>query len=131
VTRLHHRVSAHAAQLTGMLLIGAATVAVFWAAEGLGAAVWTAAILAAFIGFVEIGRRRSDAVATISGVGDERTRALNARAMIACAHVMSYVLVGWWLVSVAAGEPNETIGVLCAVFGVTYLAASALAARRG
>jgi len=44
---------------------------------------------------------------------------------------MSYVLVGWWLVSVAAGEPNETIGVLCAVFGVTYLAASALAARRG
>jgi hypothetical protein len=121
----------HLAQVLGMSVTGGIAVAVFWAAEGPGAAGRTAAILAALIAFIELGRRHSDAVATISGVGDERTRALNARAMTACAHVMAYVLVAWWLVSVAQGHANETVGVLCAVFGLTYVLTAAFAAWRG
>jgi len=44
---------------------------------------------------------------------------------------MAFVLPGWWLVTVAIGEPNETLGILCAIFGVLWVAAVVVLARRG
>jgi hypothetical protein len=43
---------------------------------------------------------------------------------------MSFVLPGWWLVTVAQGDADRTLSVLCAVFGVTFIAAVAVLARR-
>ncbi len=36
---------------------------------------------------------------------------------------MAFVLPGWWLVTVAQGDPNRTLTILCAVFGFTFIAA--------
>jgi hypothetical protein len=44
--------------------------------------------------------------------------------------VMSFLLPGWWLVTVAQGDPNTTLSVLAAVFGVTFIGAVAVLARR-
>jgi hypothetical protein len=43
---------------------------------------------------------------------------------------MSFVLPGWWLVTVAQGEPNNVLSGLCAIFGVTFVVAVAVLARR-
>jgi len=68
-------------QLIGMLGIAAVTFAVFWAAEGIGEAAVAGAILLAFISLVHFGRRRSDTLEVMGGVGDERTRALYTRSV--------------------------------------------------
>jgi hypothetical protein len=44
--------------------------------------------------------------------------------------VMSFLLPGWWLVTVAQGEPNDVLSALCAIFGVTFIVAVAVLARR-
>jgi hypothetical protein len=38
------------------------------------------------------------------------------------------VLPGWWLVTI--GEPNTTPRLLCAVFGIAWLSAAVVLARR-
>jgi hypothetical protein len=43
---------------------------------------------------------------------------------------MAVVLPVWWLVSVAQGDPNETLGLVCALFGVVWLAAVIVLPRR-
>ena len=44
--------------------------------------------------------------------------------------LMAFVLPGWWLVTVAQGDPNRTLTILCAIFGFTFIAAVAVLARR-
>ena len=58
-------------------------------------------------------------------------RTLYTRAIAFAGSVMSYVLPGWWLVTVAQGEPNETLALLCAIFGLTFLVSVFVVARRG
>ena len=41
------------------------------------------------------------------------------------------MLPGWWLVTVAGGEPNETLTLVCALFGVTFIVPTIVVARRG
>lgn len=118
-------------QLAGMFAIGAALVAVFWAAEGIEAAWPAALIMLAFISIVHFGRQRSNTLEVMSGVGDERVRSLYQRAVAYCGMVMAFLLPGWWLVTVAQGDPNETLNILCAIFGVTFVVAVVLVARRG
>jgi 4-amino-4-deoxy-L-arabinose transferase-like glycosyltransferase len=117
-------------QLIGMLGIAAAVFAVFWAAEGLEEAWPAAAILLGFIAILHFGRDRSDTLNVMSGVGDERTRSLYTRAVAVAGSVMAFLLPGWWLVTVAQGDPDRTLTVLCAVFGFTFIAAVAVLARR-
>jgi TctA family transporter len=116
-------------QLVGMLLIAAAGTAAFWIADGLASAWPSALILFGFVALVHLGRTRSDAVAAISGVGDERTQLLNQRAAAATAYVLSLVLPAWFFVSLATGEANTTVAVLCAVAGATYLLSAVAYAR--
>jgi uncharacterized membrane protein len=118
-------------QLIGVFGIAAVTVAVFWSAEGIGEAAVAGAILLAFIAVVHFGRRRSDTLAVLGGVGDERTRTLYTRSVAIVGTVMSVVLPGWWLVTVAIGEPNETLNILCAIFGACFIVTVAIVARRG
>lgn len=117
-------------QLIGMLGIAVAVFAVFWAAEGLEEAWPSAVILLGFIAILHFGRNRSDTLNVMGGVGDERTRSLYTRAAAVAGNVMAFVLPGWWLVTVAQGDPDMTLSALCAVFGVTFIGAVAVLARR-
>ena len=115
----------------GMLAIGAATTAVFWAAEGFEAAWPVGALLLAFTAVVHFGRRRWNTLEVMSGTGDERVRSLYTRAVGLAGTVMSFLLPAWWLVTVAQGDQNETLALLCAIFGVTFILSVVVLARRG
>jgi hypothetical protein len=119
------------AQLAGMLLIAAAATAAFWVAEGFTRAWPVAVLLLAFVALIHFGRGRSNALEVMGGVGDERVRLLYTRAVAFAGTVMSLVLPGWWLVTVVQGDPNETLNILCAVFGACFVGAAIVLARRG
>jgi hypothetical protein len=78
-------------QVAGMVLIAAAATAVFWAVDGLEAAWPFALIMAAFIGVVHFGRRRSNVLEVMSGSGDERVRSLYMRAVAFAGAVMAWL----------------------------------------
>jgi hypothetical protein len=44
---------------------------------------------------------------------------------------MSFVLPIWWLVTIAQGDPNEVLSIACAIFGVSFIFAVVVLARRG
>lgn len=112
-------------QLIGMLLIAAAGTAAYWIGGGATDGLEAGAILVAFVAVVAVGRRRSATIETMSGVGDERTRALTQRATAATGYAMATVLAGWGLVSAAIGDFNATIGALSVIFVVVWFAACA------
>ena len=118
-------------QVIGMLAISAAVIAVFWAAQGLEEALYAGAVLLAFTAIVHFGRRRSNTLEVMSGTGDERVRSLYTRAVAIAGTVMAFLLPGWFLVTVAQGDPDTTLSTLSAIFGVTFIAAVVLLARRG
>ena len=118
-------------QVMGMLAITAATTAVFWAADGFEQAWPVGAILLAFTAVVHFGRRRSNTLEVMSGTGDERVRSLYTQAVAMAGTVMSFLLPAWWLVTVAQGDPNDTLAFLCAIFGVSFILAIVVVARRG
>ena len=118
-------------QVAGMLAITAATISVFWIAEGFEAAFPVGLVLLAFTAVVHFGRRRSNTLEVMSGTGDERIRSLYTRAVAFAGAMMAFLLPGWWLVTVAQGEPNETLALLSAIFGASFIGAVAFLARRG
>ena len=118
-------------QLVLMLGIAAATGAAFWIAEGAGSGLLSGGIVAAFALVVHLGRNRSDTLEVMGGIGDERTRTLYTRAVALAGTIMSLVLPSWWLVTVAMGEPNQTLSVACGIFGLAFIGSVALLARRG
>jgi O-antigen/teichoic acid export membrane protein len=118
------------AQLAGGLLIGAAVAVAFLIGGDPGSAAVSGALVVGFVLFVYVGRRHSEAVEVMSGIGDERTRSLYRDACAFAGSVMSFVLPGWWLVTVATGDPNETLALLCAIFAVTWAGAAIVLPRR-
>lgn len=118
-------------QYLAMLALAAAGGAAFAIGVGPVAGLVVFAYLAAFASLLHFGRRRSQALEVAGGLGDERTQALNLRTSAAVANVMAVVLPAWWLVTVAAGDVDDTLTAVCALFGATYLAAAAVTARRG
>ena len=118
------------AQLAGGLLLGAAVFAAFAIGQDLGAAFVSGGLVVAFVVLVFVGRRRSQSLEVMSGIGDERTRHLYTGATAFAGSVMAFVMPGWWLVTVAQGDPNPTLGTLCAIFGVTWIAAAVVLPRR-
>ena len=117
-------------QVAGMLAITAATTAVFWIAEGFEAALPVGLLLLAFTAVVHFGRRHSNTLEVMSGTGDERVRSLYTQAVAIAGTVMSFVLPAGWLVTVAQGHSNETLQWLCFIFGVTFILATVVLARR-
>jgi len=119
------------AQLVGGLLIAAAVVVAFRIGDDPATALVGGAIVAAFAVAVYVGRRHSDSMRVMSGIGDERTRHLYLRATAFTGSLMAFVLPAWWLVTVAQGDPDRTLNILCAIYGFTWIAATVVLARRG
>ena len=119
---------------TGQLTLGLVIVAAVFVAFAIGGdpgeGAISAAIVLAFLLAVHVGRNHSDTLGVMSGIGDERAKLLYTRAVAFAGTVMSFVLPGWWLVTVAQGEPNATLSLLCAIFAVAFVAAVVVLARR-
>ena len=118
-------------QLAGMLAVAAATAAAFWIAEGPTAAIFPLALIGGFSLLVYFGRRRSDTLDVMSGIGDERGKLLYTRAVAFAGTVMSFVLPIWWLVTIAQGDPNDVLALCCAIFGASFIVGVVVLARRG
>jgi hypothetical protein len=120
---------------TGQLTVGLVLVAAVFVAFALNDDPANGAIGAALVfGFlllVYFGRRRSDTLDIMSGIGDERSKLLYTRAVAFSGTVMSFVLPIWWLVTIAQGDPNEVLSICCAIFGLTFILAVVVLARRG
>ena len=120
---------------TGQLSVGLVLVAgvfvAFALGDHLGNGVGGAALVLGFLLLVYFGRRRSDTLDVMSGIGDERAKLLYTHAVAISGTVMSFVLPIWWLVTIAKGDPNEVLSICCAIFGITFILAVAVLARRG
>jgi hypothetical protein len=66
----------------------------------------------------------------MSGIGDERTKALYTRAVAFAGTVMSAALPIWWLVTSGQGDPNRVLMLCCAIFGASFIGAVVVLARR-
>jgi hypothetical protein len=88
------------------------------------------ALVIGFVLVVHFGRRRSQSLEIMSGMGDERTRQLYLRATAFAGSVMAFVLPGWWLVTVATGDPDMTLSTLCAIFALMWAGAAVVLPRR-
>jgi len=113
----------------GLLLVAAVFVA-FTIGGDAGEGAVSAAIVLAFLLLVLFGRRRSDTLEVMSGIGDERGKFLYMRAVAFTGTVMSFVLPIWWLVTVAKGDPNNVLALCCAIFGLTFITSVVVLARR-
>jgi hypothetical protein len=113
----------------GLLLVISVFVA-FAIGGDVGNGAIGAAFVLAFLLLVLFGRRRSNTLDVMSGIGDERSKLLYTRAVAFSGSVMSLVLPIWWLVTIAKGDPNEVLAVCCAIFGLTFLGAVGVLARR-
>ena len=119
------------AQTAGAVALALVIPAIFWIAQGpesaLIAFAWAAAVLLAF----RIGGGRSGVGDIVRNAGDERVQTLHTKALAFAGFAMWAVITGWWLVSAAAGNENETVGILGATFAVAFLGASFFLSRRG
>jgi len=119
------------ARVAAALALAVVIPAIFWIAQGAVAGLITAGWGWLTVLVFYFGRRRSEAVQIVSGVGDERIRSLNVRALAVAGFVMWAVVTAWWLVSAATGDENDSVGILAATFGVSYIAAAIYLGRRG
>jgi hypothetical protein len=127
----HDALGTARAQIVAMVMLSLAVFAAFWIGVGFADAWPALLILLAFTAFVAVFRSRSTTVEVMGGIGDERTTALYTRAGAWTAGAMTLVLPAWWLVTVALGDPDQTLSLVCAIFGATWIATSLIAARRG
>jgi hypothetical protein len=115
------------------LLLSAAVFTAFLLADGLGSALFAGALLVSFTLVLYFGRTRSETVEVMTGIGDERTRAIATTAAAWTAHVMVTILIGWWLVALATGADEtvqRTLGQLGALYAIAWLICTLVAKRR-
>jgi hypothetical protein len=119
---------------TGQLMLGLVLVAAVFVAFAVGGdagqGAVSAAIVLAFLLLVLLGRRHSDTLEVMSGIGDERGKLLYTRAVAFAGTVMSFVLPIWWLVTIAQGKPNDVLALCCAIFGASFILGVVILARR-
>jgi hypothetical protein len=116
--------------VSGALLATAVAGAYLIGGQDVGGSLTAGAVVLGFVLLVVVARRRSDTFDVMSGIGDERTHHLYQRSVAFAGSVMSLVLPGWWLVTVALGEPNVTLSLLCAIFALAWLGAAVVLSRR-
>lgn len=107
------------------------TVAAFLVGLGPVPAAIAGLVMFGQLAIISIGRRRSDAIRVVSGAGDERDRSLSTRAMSSAGTVTGLVIIGWWLLTVASGRPDQTLFTLVLLFSGSYFVAAAVHARAG
>ncbi len=118
------------AQMGLALTVTAAIVAAFWIGGSLEWAIPAAIVMLGFIAAMAL-RDRSQTAETLYGVGDERIRGLHLRTVALAGLVMLAIIVIWYLVTVAQGHPNETLGLLAVIFNALLIGAAATLSRRG
>lgn len=119
------------ANLIWMLALTAGVVAVFWIAQGAVSALIVGGWLGAFVAMMHFGRRRSEAITIMSGMGDERIRSLSQRALAFAGGVMAFALPATWLASVLADDENYSVAALAAIFATAFIGAAIVLERRG
>jgi hypothetical protein len=119
------------ANLIWMLALSAAVVAVFWIADGPLSAAIVGGWLGVFIAVMHLGRKRSEAVKIMGGMGDERIRSLSTRALAFAGGIMAFALPATWLASVLADDENYAVAALSAVFATAFIGASIVLEQRG
>lgn len=123
----------HAAAAPLLITGTALTVAIVVAFALAGEFVWGLAcggIVLAYTLVVGLGRGRSATLETLSGTGDERTDDIALRAVAFAGGVLITVILGWWVVAIATGSETDTLTILGAVFGLSFIAACAVLQRR-
>jgi hypothetical protein len=124
-------ITAWRADLAWYLGITAASGLAFGIGLGPLAGVLAAATMLAFTLLLAFGRRNSDAVRVIGGSGDERNRDLYTRSLAIAGGVVGLTVTGWYLVTVARGEPDSTLLVLTLLFSATFVGSAIVASRTG
>ena len=119
------------AQLLAMLAIAAAVAAAFWISEGAGHGLLAGAWMLLFVAIIHFGRSRFDAIDVMSGTGDERARSLYVRTVAFTGNVIVYVVLGWWLVTVIKGDPNQTLTIIATVGGLAFIVGAIVNSSRG
>jgi hypothetical protein len=117
-------------QVVLAIAITAAIVAAFWIGGSVEWAIPSAIVMLGFIA-VMVLRDHSQTAQVVYGAGDERVRSLFLRSTSMAGVAMLAVIVTWYLVTVALGEPNETLGLLAALFNGTLIASAAMVGRQG
>lgn len=86
----------------------------------------------ALYGLVLLAGKRWDPIAVLGAPGaDERTANVHTRAAAAAGQVLALVIVGGFLYDMARGAVDQSMWTpLGGVFGITYLVALVIAARR-
>ncbi|OWY62473.1 hypothetical protein B7486_58260, partial [cyanobacterium TDX16] len=98
-----------------VVLVGVA----FGVGQGPMAGLLAAAGMLLFTAVLALGRRRSDALRVAGGAGDERNRQLYTRALATAGGLLGLVVTGWFLVTVAQGDADQTLLVLTLLFSTT------------
>ena len=62
--------------------------------------------------------------------GGRRSATLYGRACAFAGAIMAFLLPAWWLVTVAEGDPNATLSLLCAIFAAAFIGAVIVLPRR-
>ena len=119
------------ANLLWMLGLTAVVVAVFWIVDGALSAAIVGAWLGAFVALMHFGRKRSEAIKIMGGMGDERIRTLSTRALAFAGGVMAFALPATWLASVLAEDENYAVAALAAVFATSFIGAAIVLEQRG
>jgi hypothetical protein len=117
-------------QMVLALAIAGVTITAFWIGGSVAWAIPTAVVMLGVLAAMAF-RDRSQTAEMVYGVGDERTRQLHARVCALAGLVMLAVIVIWYLVTVAQGNPNETLGLLAVIFNASLIGAAVVVARRG
>ncbi len=115
------------------LVLCAAVFTAFLIADGLRSAITSGALVLALTLVLYFGRTRSETVEVMTGIGDERTRAITQTAAAWTAYVMVTVLIGWWLVALATGADESvqrTLSQLGTIYAVIWLVCTLVAKRR-
>jgi hypothetical protein len=119
--------------LAAELVLCAAVFVAVLIADGLGSALFAGALLLCLTLALLVGRTRSETVEVMTGIGDERTRAITTIAAAWTAYAMVLILIGWWLIALATGADEtvqRTLAQFGVVFTVTWLVCTLVARRR-
>jgi hypothetical protein len=124
-------VTAWRADLAWYLGITIASGLAFGLGQGVVAGLLAATAMLAFTAVLALGRRRIDAIRVVGGAGDERNRDLYMRSLAVAGGVLGLTVTGWYLISVARGEPDGTLLVLTVLFAAVFVGAAVVSSWRG
>jgi hypothetical protein len=124
-------VTAWRADLAWYLGIAAASGLAFGLGQGVVAGLLAGTTMLAFTVVLALGRRRIDAIRVVGGAGDERNRDLYMRSLAVAGGVLGLTVTGWYLISVARGEPDGTLLALTVLFAAVFVGAGVISSWRG